>query len=187
GKSGTGLNPLRGQNNVQGCSDSGGLPNVFTAYQRVDNPEIRNLFETTWGVELSPMPGLTATEVCDACYTEDVRAMFVLGENPMMSGPNRNHAGAELEMLQYLVCQDIFINETGEMADVTLPATSFAEKDGTFTNTDRRVQRCRAAVPPVGNSRADWDILSDLGRRAEARLGLQLSAGVDYKHPDEIW
>ena len=187
GKSGTGLNPLRGQNNVQGCSDSGGLPNVYTAYQRVDDPEVRGLFEKTWGVELSPTPGLTATEMCDACYTEDVRAMFVLGENPMMSEPNQNHARAALEKLQFLVCQDIFINETGEMADVILPATSFAEKDGTFTNTDRRVQRCRAAVAPVGNSRSDWDILSDLGRRVEARLGIRLSAGFDYAHPEEIW
>ena len=187
GNAGTGLNPLRGQNNVQGCSDSGGLPNVYTAYQRVDDPDVRDLFQTTWGVDLSPTPGLTATEMCDACYTEEIRAMFVLGENPMMSEPNQNHARAALEKLQFLVCQDIFINETGAMADVILPATSFAEKDGTFTNTDRRVQRCRAAVPPVGNSRPDWDILSDLGRRVEARLGIKMSAGFDYGHPEEIW
>ncbi|MBP6015126.1 MAG: formate dehydrogenase subunit alpha [Candidatus Promineofilum sp.] len=187
GKAGTGLNPLRGQNNVQGCSDSGGLPNVYTAYQRVDDPDVRDLFQTTWGVGLSPAPGLTATEMCDACYTEEIRAMFVLGENPMMSEPNQTHARHALEKLQFLVCQDIFINETGAMADVILPATSFAEKDGTFTNTDRRVQRCRAAVPPVGNSRADWDILSDLGRRVESRLGIKLSAGFDYTHPEQIW
>ena len=133
GRAGTGLNPLRGQNNVQGCSDSGGLPNVYTAYQRVDDPIVRDLFQTTWGVPLSPSPGLTATEMCDACYTEEVRAMFVLGENPMMSEPNQTHARHALEKLQFLVCQDIFINETGAMADVILPATSFAEKDGTFT------------------------------------------------------
>ena len=187
GKAGTGLNPLRGQNNVQGCSDSGGLPNVFTAYQRVDDEAIRGRFESVWGVALSPTPGLTATEMCDACYTQDVRAMFVLGENPMMSEPNQNHARHALEKLDFLVCQDIFINETGEMADVILPATSFAEKDGTFTNTDRRVQRCRAAVPPVGRSRADWDILSDLGRRIEVRLGLRLASGFDYAGPEDIW
>ncbi len=187
GKAGTGLNPLRGQNNVQGCSDSGGLPNVFTAYQRVDDDAIRGHFESVWGVPLSPTPGLTATEMCDACYTQDVRAMFVLGENPMMSEPNQNHARHALEKLDFLVCQDIFINETGEMADVILPATSFAEKDGTFTNTDRRVQRCRAAVPPVGQSRADWDILSDLGRRIEARLDLRLASGFDYAGPEDIW
>src|SRR5690606_27757955 len=104
GKSGTGLNPLRGQNNGQGCSDRGGLPNVYTAYQRVDDPTVRQLFQTTWGVELSPTPGLTATEMCDACYTEEVRAMFVLGENPMMSEPNQTHARHALEKLQFLVC-----------------------------------------------------------------------------------
>jgi formate dehydrogenase alpha subunit len=187
GKSGTGLNPLRGQNNVQGCSDSGGLPNVFTAYQQVEDAAIRGRFEQFWGTRLNPKAGLTATEMVDGAALGSVRAMFVLGENPMMSEPNQNHARHALEHLEFLVCQDIFVNETGAMADVILPATSFAEKDGTFTNTDRRVQRCRAAVPPVGNSRADWDILSDLGRRIEARLGAKLSAGFDYQHPEEIW
>jgi formate dehydrogenase alpha subunit len=187
GKAGTGLNPLRGQNNVQGCSDSGGLPNVFTAYQRVDNPDIRQRFETYWGTTLNPVPGLTATEMVDACPRGVVRGMFVLGENPMMSEPNQNHARHALEHLEFMVCQDIFINETGEMADVILPATSFAEKDGTFTNTDRRIQRCRAAVVPVGNSRPDWEIICDLGHRIEARLGMRLSAGFDYNHPEEIW
>lgn len=187
GKAGTGLNPLRGQNNVQGCSDSGGLPNVYTAYQSVANDEIRRKFEADWGTTLNPNPGLTATEMIDGAYTKAVKGMFVLGENPMMSEPNQNHARAALEKLEFLVCQDIFINETGEMADVILPATSFAEKDGTFTNTDRRIQRCRAAVAPVGNSRPDWDILSDLGRRIEQRLGVKLTAGFDYDHPEAIW
>jgi formate dehydrogenase alpha subunit len=187
GKAGTGLNPLRGQNNVQGCSDSGGLPNVFTAYQRVDNPDIRGRFESYWGTALNPIPGLTATEMVDGALNGAVRGMFVLGENPMMSEPNQNHARHALEHLEFLVCQDIFINETGEMADVILPATSFAEKDGTFTNTDRRIQRCRAAVAPVGNSRADWDILCDLGRRIEEQLDIDLSAGFDYSQPEEIW
>ena len=187
GKAGTGLNPLRGQNNVQGCSDSGGLPSVFTAYQRVDNREIREKFEQFWGTELSAAPGLTATEMVDGAGSGAIKGMFVLGENPMMSEPNQNHARHSLEQLEFLVCQDIFINETGEMADVILPATSFAEKDGTFTNTDRRVQRCRAAVAPVGQSRPDWDILSDLGRRVEARLDVRLTAGFDYSHPEDIW
>jgi formate dehydrogenase alpha subunit len=187
GKPGTGVNPLRGQNNVQGCSDSGGLPNVYTAYQRVDAPEIQRKFESFWGVKLSPQPGLTATEMVDGALTGAIRGMFVLGENPMMSEPNQNHARHALEQLEFLVCQDIFVNETGAMADVILPATSFAEKDGTFTNTDRRVQRCRAAVNPVGQSRADWDILCDLGRRIEARLGIKLTAGFDYQHPRQIW
>jgi formate dehydrogenase alpha subunit len=187
GKAGTGLNPLRGQNNVQGCSDSGGLPNVFTAYQSVSAPAVRTKFEQHWGVSLNPQPGLTATEMVDGAADGRIRAMFVLGENPMMSEPNQNHARHALEHLELLVCQDIFINETGEMADVILPATSFAEKDGTFTNTDRRVQRCRTAVPPIGNSRPDWDILCDLGRRVEQRLGLTLAHGFDYADPEAIW
>ena len=172
GKSGTGLNPLRGQNNVQGCSDSGGLPNVFTAYQQVNAPDVKEKFEQAWGVQLNPKPGLTATEMVAGASAGSVRGMFVLGENPMMSEPNQQHTRHSLEQLEFLVCQDIFINETGEMADVILPATSFAEKDGTFTNTDRRIQRCRKAVEPVGNSRPDWEIISDLAGRIEERLGV---------------
>ncbi|GMQ78348.1 MAG: formate dehydrogenase subunit alpha [Anaerolineae bacterium] len=187
GRSGTGLNPLRGQNNVQGCSDSGGLPNVFTAYQPVDDEKVKAKFSEFWGVDLNPIPGLTATEMIDGAYSGLVRGIYVLGENPMMSEPNQNHTREALEKLDFLVCQDIFINETGEMADVILPATSFAEKDGTFTNTDRRVQRCRTAVPPVGDSRPDWEILSDLGRRIEKKMGVRLSNGFDYEDPEEIW
>ncbi len=187
GKAGMGVNPLRGQNNVQGCSDSGGLPNVFTAYQGVADPESKAKFERYWGTTLNPNAGLTATEMVDGAYSKAIRGMFVLGENPMMSEPNQNHARQALEKLEFMVCQDIFINETGEMADVILPATSFAEKDGTFTNTDRRVQRCRAAVPPVGDSRPDWQILSDLGKRIAQRLGIELTHGFDYDHPRDIW
>jgi len=187
GRAGTGLNPLRGQNNVQGCSDSGGLPNVFTAYQSVADPLIRGKFERVWGRELNPSPGLTATEMVDGAYGNAIRAMFILGENPMMSEPNQAHTRKALENLEFMVCQDIFINETGELADVILPATSFAEKDGTFTNTDRRVQRCRAAVDPVGESRPDWLILSDLGRRIVQKLGIDLAATFDYQSPQEIW
>lgn len=186
GKSGTGLNPLRGQNNVQGCSDSGGLPNVFTAYQKVDDPHSKAKFEQHWKTELNPAVGLTATEMVDGAITGAIKGMFIMGENPMMSEPNQEHTRHALEKLELIVCQDIFINETGVMADVILPATSFAEKDGTFTNTDRRVQRCRAAVPPVGNSRPDWDILCDLGRRLEQRLGLD-TGGFNFDHPREIW
>ncbi len=187
GKAGTGLNPLRGQNNVQGCSDSGGLPNVFTAYQRVDHSETQAKFEQYWGVELNPMPGLTATEMVSGAAEGAIRGMFVLGENPMISEPNQTHTRHGLEQLEFLVCQDIFINETGEMADVILPATSFAEKDGTFTNSDRRIQRVRTAVPPVGDSRPDWDILSDIGRRVAQRLGWQMAHGFDYADPEAIW
>ena len=187
GKAGTGLNPLRGQNNVQGCSDSGGLPHVYTAYQTVSAPAVQQKFEDLWGTSLNPEEGLTATEMIDAAYNGAVRAMFVVGENPMLSEPNQDHTRQSLEHAEFLVCQDIFINETGEMADVILPATSFAEKDGTFTNTDRRVQRCRKAVEPVGDSRPDWAITCDLGRRVEARLGVRLSAGFDYESPSAIW
>jgi formate dehydrogenase alpha subunit len=186
GQPGTGLNPLRGQNNVQGCSDSGGLPNVYTAYQPVSDAEVRQKFEQVWGVPLNPNPGLTATEMIDGAAAGAVRAMFIMGENPMMSEPNLNHTRHALEQLELLICQDIFVNETGEMADVILPATSFAEKDGTFTNSDRRVQRCRKAVEPVGDSRTDWDILADLGRRIATLLG-QDGSGFEYADPEAIW
>ncbi len=187
GKAGTGLNPLRGQNNVQGCSDVGGLPNVFTAYQGVADDVARTKFEEYWGVELNPTPGLTATEMVTGADIGTVRGMFVLGENPLMSEPNQNHTRQSMEKLDFLVCQDIFINETGMMADVILPATSFAEKDGTFTNSDRRVQRVRTAVPPVGNSKPDWWILSELGKRISARLDKPMNNGFEYSHPNDIW
>lgn len=188
GKPGTGLNPLRGQNNVQGCSDSGGLPNVFTAYQPVTDEAIRQKFEREWGgVTLNPKPGLTVTEMVDGALEGRIKGMFVMGENPLMSEPNLAHARHALEELDFIVCQDIFINETGEMADVILPATSFAEKDGTFTNSDRRVQRVRRAIAPPGEARPDWEILCDLAKRLEARLGFQTTAGWDYSHPSDIW
>ncbi len=187
GKAGTGLNPLRGQNNVQGCSDSGGLPNVYTAYQNVGDPEVNAKFEKHWGTKLNTNAGLTATEMVTGAGNGSIKGMFVLGENPMMSEPNLNHTRHCMENLEFLVCQDIFINETGEMADVILPATSFAEKDGTFTNSDRRIQRVRAAVPPVADSRPDWEILCDLGRRIEKLMGEELVHGFDYATPEEIW
>ena len=187
GKPGTGLNPLRGQNNVQGCSDSGGLPNVYTAYQLVNAPDVKEKFETVWGTALNERPGLTATEMIDGALHGAIRGLFIVGENPIISEPNEAHTRKALEQAEFLVCQDIFINETGAMADVILPATSFAEKDGTFTNTDRRVQRCRKAVEPVGQSWPDWRITSELGKRVETLLGVSLSAGFDYAHPSEIW
>jgi formate dehydrogenase alpha subunit len=187
GKAGTGLNPLRGQNNVQGCSDSGGLPNVYTAYQKVDDPQTQQKFEQQWGTKLSAAPGLTATEMISGASQGSIKGMFIMGENPIISEPNQKHTLHAMEQLELLICQDIFINETGALADVILPATSFAEKDGTFTNTDRRVQRCRQAVLPVGDSRADWEILCDLGRRIQKRLGIKLQAGFDFAHPEDIW
>lgn len=187
GKAGTGLNPLRGQNNVQGCSDSGGLPNVFTAYQPVNDPDVRLKFEQAWHTELSPEPGLTVTEMVDGALTGQIKAMVVMGENPLMSEPNLAHARHALEALDFIVCIDIFINETGEYADVILPSASFAEKDGTFTNSDRRVQRVRQAVAPVGQSRPDWQIVCDLARRMEGLLEAPHTAGFEYTDPEEIW
>jgi len=191
GKPGTGLNPLRGQNNVQGCSDSGGLPNVYTAYQAVTDPEIRAKFERAWfGPDstrhLSETPGLTVTEMVDGILTGKVKGWWVMGENAMMSEPNLRHAQEAIEQLEFFVDQDIFFNETNVYADVILPAAAFAEKDGTFTNSDRRVQRVRKAVPPVGQARADWEIICDLAKRLEKELELE-TAGWDYRHPSEIW
>ncbi|MBK8019921.1 MAG: formate dehydrogenase subunit alpha [Chloroflexi bacterium] len=187
GKPGTGLNPLRGQNNVQGCSDSGGLPNVYTAYQRVDDPVVRATFERVWGASLPPIPGLTVTEMVDAALTGQVKAMVVMGENPLMSEPNLAHAQHAMDALEFRVCIDIFMNETGERADVILPSASFAEKDGTFTNSDRRVQRVRQALPPVGEARPDWQIICELAERMSALLGQTTGAGFDYSGPEAIW
>jgi formate dehydrogenase alpha subunit len=188
GRPGTGLNPLRGQNNVQGCSDSGGLPNVFTAYQRVDDPDIRMRFAEAWRrPDLNPNPGLTVTELVDGALDGTIRAFFVMGEDPMTSEPNLSHAQEALERLDLIVCQDIFLNATGRLADVILPSCSFAEKNGTFTNSDRRVQRVRKAIEPVGESRSDWEILCDLAVRLEGRLGITTSAVWDYDRPSDIW
>src|SRR5574341_624291 len=187
GRPGTGLNPLRGQNNVQGASDSGGLPPFLTAYQRVDNEAVRVRFEDDWGVRLNPTPGLTVTEMVDGALDGRIRAMYIMGEDPLTSEPNLGHARHALEQLEFMVSQDIFMNETAHMADVILPATSFAEKDGTFTNSDRRVQRVRRAIAPIGQSRADWQIIIDLAQRVERRLGRATSAGWDYAHPSDIW
>ena len=168
GRPGTGLNPLRGQNNVQGCSDVGGVPSFYTAYQPVTDPEIRAKFEAAWGVSLPPVPGLTTTEMVDGILTGQVKGWYVMGENPLMSEPNLAHARHAVEQLEFFVAQDIFFNETHVYADVILPAASFAEKDGTFTNSDRRVQRVRRAIPPPGQARADWEIIADLARRTIA-------------------
>ncbi len=187
GKPGTGLNPLRGQNNVQGCSDSGGLPNVFTAYQKITDPAILQKFETAWHTALSPDPGLTVTEMVDGALLGKIRAMVVMGENPLMSEPNLAHARHAMEHLDFTVCIDIFMNETGELADVILPSASFAEKDGTFTNSDRRVQRVRQALPAYGDSRADWQIVCEIATRMEKILGVEHSSGFDYPDAEAIW
>ena len=178
GKPSSGVNPLRGQSNVQGACDMGGLPNVYTGYQRVDDPAVRQRFEKAWGVSLPPRPGLTLMEMMKGIAEGKVKALFILGENPFLSDPNMNQVKEELKHLDLLVVQDIFLTETAELAHVVLPGVSFAEKDGTFTNTERRVQRVRKAIDPIGNSRPDWQILCDLS----SRLGYPLG----YSSPKEI-
>ncbi len=180
GRPGTGLNPLRGQNNVQGCSDVGGVPSFYTAYQPVTDPDVRAKFEAAWRVPLPAVPGLTTTEMVDGILTGQVKGWYVMGENPLMSEPNLAHARHAVEHLEFFVAQDIFFNETNVYADVILPASSFAEKDGTFTNSDRRVQRVRQALRPPGLARADWEILADLARRTIARISVA-GAGTEVR------
>ncbi|NPV75905.1 MAG: formate dehydrogenase subunit alpha [Anaerolineae bacterium] len=189
GRHGTGLNPLRGQNNVQGASDSGAMPWHYPGYMSVTEEENAKKWEQAWNIEpggLNRQRGLTTTEIMGAIGANGVRALYVMGENPMMSEPNLNHTRHQMEQLEFLVAQDLFLNETTSFADVFLPATSWAEKDGTFTNTDRRVQRVRQAIPPLGQSRPDWQIICDLAKRIEKRLGRPRSAYWDYEHPSEI-
>jgi len=171
GRPGTGLNPLRGQNNVQGACDMGGLPNVLPGYQAVTSEEVRRKFAVGWGIDfdrLSPKPGLTVTEIMDGILEGRIKGLFILGENPMLSDPNLNHVERALGEVEFLVAQDIFVNETGAMADVVLPGVSFAEKLGTFTSTERRVQLVRPAIEPPANARQDWEIILDLARRMGA-------------------
>ena len=199
GRPGTGLNPLRGQNNVQGCSDAGGLPGFYTAYQPVTDAVVRQRFEQAWHAPLPSRPGLTTTEMVDGILAGQVKGWYVMGENPLMSEPNLRHAQHAVERLEFFVAQDIFFNESNVYADVILPAASFAEKDGSYTNSDRRVQRGRRAVAPPGQARADWEIISDLARRVvrdttadgEQRMGNgqgeRMLVGWSYAHPEEVW
>jgi len=150
GKPSAGVNPLRGQNNVQGACDLGALPNVYPGYQSVTDPAIKEKFEKAWGATLSDKPGLTLTDMFASADKGEIKAMYIVGENPPLSEPDANHAVTVLKKLDFLVVQDIFLSETAELADVVLPAASFAEKDGTFTNTERRVQRVRKALDSPG-------------------------------------
>jgi formate dehydrogenase alpha subunit len=189
GRRGNGLNPLRGQNNVQGASDSGAMPWHYPGYQPVESEEAALKFEKEWHVEpggLNRKRGLTTTEIVSAVGPAGVRSLYIMGENPMMSEPNMNHTRHQMEQLEFLVVQDLFINESGAYADVFLPATSWAEKSGTFTNTDRRVQLVRPAIAPRGQARPDWQIICDLAARLEQRLGRPQSAGWAYGHPSEV-
>nr|MBF0684981.1 formate dehydrogenase subunit alpha [Pseudomonas sp.] len=162
GRPGTGLHPLRGQNNVQGASDAGLIPMMLPDYQRVDNAQARDRFERLWGMPLSSEPGLTVVEVMNAIGQGDVRGMYIMGENPAMSDPDANHARQALAALEHLVVQDIFLTETAYLADVVLPASAFPEKTGTFTNTDRTVQLGRQALQPPGDARQDLWIIQQM-------------------------
>lgn len=179
GKPGSGVNPLRGQNNVQGACDMGGLPDVYTGYQKVEVEENRHKFEKAWGVKLPDKKGLTLTETINAALEGKIKALYIMGENPMLSDPDSHHVEEALDNLEFLVVQDIFLTETAAKADVVLPGVSFAEKDGTFTNTERRVQRVRKAVSPRGNARPDWQILCEVA----TRLGYPMT----YNSPREIF
>ena len=165
GKPGAGVNPLRGQNNVQGACDMGALPDVYAGYQKVADEAARCKFEAAWGVALPPKPGLTVVEMIHAAAEGKLKALYVMGENPMLSDPDVTRVEEALRHLDLLVVQDIFLSETARLAHVVLPAAAFAEKDGTFTNTERRVQRVRKAIDPPGEARTDWEILGDLAGR----------------------
>jgi formate dehydrogenase major subunit len=179
GRPGTGLHPLRGQNNVQGASDAGLIPMVFPDYASVMSNSNRERFEKLWGMPLDPEPGLTVTEIIDAIAKGDIHGMYIMGENPAMSDPDVTHAREALAKLQHLVVQDIFLTETAMMADVVLPAAAWPEKVGTVTNTNRQVQMGRAAVKPPGQARQDWRITADIANR----LGLDWR----YEHPCEVF
>jgi len=179
GKPGSGLHPLRGQNNVQGASDSGLIPMFYPDYQRVAVPDVRQRFETLWGIALDPEPGLTVVEIMNAAKQRQIRGMYVMGENPAMSDPDVDHAREALGMLDHLVVQDIFLTETAYLADVVLPATAWPEKDGTVTNTDRTVQLGRKAIDPPGDARPDLWIINELARG----MGLDW----DYSHPRDVF
>jgi len=179
GRPGTGLHPLRGQNNVQGASDAGLIPMFYPNYQRVAEAETKARFEQAWGTDLNPDNGLTVTEIIKSILDDGVRGMYMLGENPFLSDPNINKVRKALSKLDFLVVQDIFLTETAEFADVILPASSYLEKDGTYTNTDRRVQLGRKVFDPPGNARVDWEIVQEIAQR----LGLDWS----YESPREVF
>jgi len=165
GRAGTGLHPLRGQNNVQGASDAGLIPMVLPDYQSVEDADVRRRYEDAWGQTLDPNRGLTVVEIMDAIHERQVRGMYILGENPAMSDPDQTHARAALAKLDHLVVQDLFLTETAWHADVVLPASAHAEKLGTYTNTNRQVQLGRPAVSPPGNARQDWELICEIARR----------------------
>ncbi|HEX2170957.1 MAG TPA: formate dehydrogenase subunit alpha [Dehalococcoidia bacterium] len=185
GRPGNGISPLRGQNNVQGCGDAGCIPDNLPGYQGLGEAA-RRAFGAVWGAEPPAEPGLTVTQMVEEAALGRLKMMYVVGENPLLGEPHLKHAKEALENLEFLIVQDIFPHETSDIADVILPATSFAEKDGTFTNSERRVQRVRQLIPPLPGTRPDWEILADLGRRISERLGRD-PRQFAYRHPEEIF
>ena len=190
GVAGGGVNPLRGQNNVQGACDMGGLPNYYSGYQMVSSDAARQKFEAAWGAPLSNKPGMTVTEMIPAAEDGRIRALYILGEDPVMSDPDTSHIRRCLERCEFLVLQEIFPSETAIYADVLLPGAGFAEKTGTFTNTERRVQMCRKAIEPVGASRPDWQIITDLANRIVTLGGREIKpaplSAWGYQNTDDI-
>jgi len=182
GAESTGVNPLRGQNNVQGACDLGALPNVYPGYQSVEDSQIQAKFESAWGQKLSCRTGLTVVEMMHAIEEENIKALYIMGENPALSDPNLNRTRRDLQTVDFLVVQDIFLSETAEYADVVLPSVCFAEKDGTFTNTERRVQRVRKAVAQPGQARSDWEIICEVA----TKMGYPMTYGRAGKIMDEI-
>ncbi len=178
GREGTGFSPLRGQNNVQGACDMGALPNVYPGYQKVVEPEVRMKFETAWGCELSDRAGVVVTEIADGINKGDIKGLYVMGENPMLSEPYLEHTRQALDKVEFLIVQDIFVSETAWLADVVFPAAAFAEKDGTFTNTERRVQRIRQALMPPGEAKSDWEIVSALAEKMGRPFGYRSASEI---------
>jgi formate dehydrogenase alpha subunit len=178
GKESSGVNPLRGQNNVQGACDMGALPNVYPGYQQVVSPVAQAKFEAAWGVALNPNLGFMIPDMFEAALSKNLRALYVMGEDPVLSDADAIHVRKGLESLDFLVVQDIFMSETAKLADVVFPGASFAEKDGTLTNSERRVQRVNQAIKPIGNARADWDIICQLATR--------MGYPFPYQSPAEI-
>ena len=187
GKPGSGISPLRGQNNVQGCGDAGCVPNAFPGYQSINEVTVKK-FSAAWGgPNLPTESGLVVTDMVPAIDEGRIKAMYVTGENPLLSEPDLAHAEKSFRSLEFLVVQDIFLHETAQIADVVLPACSFAEKDGSFTNSERRVQRVRKVLEPVGDSKADWKIFCELAEKISEITGEDFGSEFSYDHPSQIW
>src|SRR6266852_3955141 len=186
GFAGSGISPLRGQNNVQGCGDAGAVPTNLPGYADY-SPASLSRFERVWGVRPPATTGLVVTEMTEGCLDGTIRAMYVVGENPMLAEPDLHHTDKALRQLDCLVVQDLFMHETAELAHVFLPAAAFAEKEGTFTNSERRVQRVRQALEPPGSARPDWWITSELAKRVARRLGVEVGSQFDYAGATDVF